>query len=389
MELTALLLAAVVPLCQAQTYTDCDPLKSTCPDDNAMKAKTFTTDFKAGSSLPKGWHSVQCAGDIKYGKDGGAMVVAKKGDCPTIETDDYVLFGMFEVKMKSSPGQGLISSIVLQSDVRDEVDWEFLGGDNARVQSNYFGKYDQSEFNRMVQIPVADPQNQWHTYGVNWTSAAITWLIDGVAVRTLKYEDAKGGTRFPQTPMRFRLGIWAGGDPSNPKGTIDWAGGLTDFSKAPFAMSIDSTTITNYSPADKYHYKDNSGDWKSIEVIGGSAGGIVSAGQQSVQNDVQSSSTAGQSTGSTKVPDLPIETAKPSGVATQFSNTTISTTLSNSSSSAAAPKASTSSSSAAAPSASKSSPSAAKATNSASGLGGVREVVGISVFSIISLILFS
>jgi hypothetical protein len=89
-----------------------------------LNAKTFATDFKAATGIPKGWHSVPCAGNINYGKGGStSMVVGKKGDCPTIETDGYVFFGMFEVKMKSSPGQGIVSSIVLQSDVRDEVDW--------------------------------------------------------------------------------------------------------------------------------------------------------------------------------------------------------------------------------------------------------------------------
>jgi hypothetical protein len=89
-----------------------------------MKGNTVTTDFKTASGIPKGWHSVPCAGTVNYGKSGSTgLVLAKKGDCPTIETDDYVFFGRFDVKMKSSPGQGVISSIVLQSDVQDEVDW--------------------------------------------------------------------------------------------------------------------------------------------------------------------------------------------------------------------------------------------------------------------------
>jgi beta-glucanase (GH16 family) len=239
----------------------------------------------------------------------------------------------------------------------------------------------------MIQIPVTNPQNQWHTYTFNWTSAAITYLVDGVAVRTLKYEDAKGGSRFPQTPMRLRLGIWAGGDPSLPQGTIDWAGGLTDYSKAPFAMYIDSTTITNYSPADKYHYKDNSGDWKSIDVIGGTTGGIVSPGQQSVQDIAVSSSTAGQSTASSAIPDVAIATAP----ASSYSNSTVSTSA-TSSVSAAATKTSTSASTSAAASssasASKSNASAAKATNAASGLSGMWEIAGLSILSVLSLIFF-
>jgi beta-glucanase (GH16 family) len=239
----------------------------------------------------------------------------------------------------------------------------------------------------MIQVPVADPQNQWHTYAVNWTSAAITWLVDGVAVRTLNYNDAKGGTRFPQTPMRLRLGIWAGGDPSNPQGTIQWAGGATDFSKGPYTMSIDSATITNYSPASKYHYKDNSGSWQSIEVIGGNAGGIVSPGQQAVQNAAQPSSTGGQTTPSSKVPDSPIQTAAVS--ASQFfGNGTAGSTLTSSVGSAAATKTAASAGTSAASSTSKSSASAAKASNAASGLGGMREAAGLSILSLFSLVLF-
>jgi beta-glucanase (GH16 family) len=185
---------------------------------------------------------------------------------------------------------------------------EFLGGENFRVQSNYFGKADTTTYDRMVYVPVADPQNQFHTYSVNWTSAAITWLVDGAPVRTLNYADAQGGTRFPQTPMRFRIGSWVGGDPSNGKGTIDWAGGLADYSKVPWNMYIESVNIVNYSPASQYKYKDNSGSWQSIDIIGGSAGGI----EDPSKNPPQSSkplSTSGVSTGS-RIPPLPIETSK-------------------------------------------------------------------------------
>jgi beta-glucanase (GH16 family) len=242
----------------------------------------------------------------------------------------------------------------------------------------------------MVQIPVADPQNQWHTYGINWTSAAITYFVDGAAVRTLKYEDAKGGSRFPQTPMRLRLGLWAGGDPTNGQGTVDWAGGLTDYSKAPFTMYIDSTTVTNYSPADKYHYKDNSGDWKSIEVIGGSTGGIVSPGQQNVQNAAVSSSTSGQSTGSAVGPDASVQTVQASSSFTSksYDNSTVSTSAVSAAATKTPATSPTSASTPSGSSTSKSSATAAKATNAASGLGGMREVAGLSVLSVLSLILF-
>lgn len=42
--------------------------------------------------------------------------------------------------MKSAAGQGIISSIVIQSDDLDEIDWEWIGSNNTIAQSNYFGK---------------------------------------------------------------------------------------------------------------------------------------------------------------------------------------------------------------------------------------------------------
>lgn len=244
----------------------------------------------------------------------------------------------------------------------------------------------------MKYIPVADPQNQWHTYAINWTSAAITWIVDGAPARTLTYNDAKGGTRFPQTPMRLRLGIWAGGDPTVSQGTITWAGGLTDFSKAPFTMWVDSVNIVNYSPASQYRYKDTSGSWQSIEVIGGSAGGIVAPGQQLAQQGSQPSSTSGVSSGSA-VPPIAIATSKTQPTTSVKLNDTSSplTTLSpvvNLSTSSPTSAATGSSTSAAAASKTSAKPAAAVSTNAASTIGMVREMVGLSVLSAFAFAFF-
>jgi hypothetical protein len=99
----------------------------------------------------------------------------------------------------------------------------------------------------------------------------MTFIIDGAPVRTVKAVDAKG--KFPQTPMRLKLGIWAGGDSSRSKDQQLWAGGAIDGNKGPYAAVIDSVKIENYNPAEQYRYKDNSGTWQSIEIIGAKPGG--------------------------------------------------------------------------------------------------------------------
>lgn len=115
-------------------------------------------------------------------------------------------------------------------------------------------------------MTVASPEESFHTYAINWTAATTQWLVDGAVVRTLNYADALDGDNYPQTPMRIRLGLWAGGDPDNSEGTIEWAGGETDYSAAPFKMYVESVTVVNYNPADEYTYSDKSGSWESIKA---------------------------------------------------------------------------------------------------------------------------
>lgn len=255
--------SALAVLATAQTFTDCNPMEKDCPNDPAMPA-TFETNFKAGKDAVKGWK--QTAGSLTYGADGAEFVVAQKGDAPTIQSEGFLHFGYVEVKMKAAPGQGIISSIVLQSQDLDEVDWEWIGGQEGKVQMNYFGKGNTTTYDRMIEAPVATTQTETHTYALDWKPESLTWIIDGKPVRTLNFADANGGKTYPQTPCNVRIGNWPGGD-SKDKGTVEWAGGVTDYSKAPFKMTVESVKVTNYNPGKEYQWTDRSGSKESIKVI--------------------------------------------------------------------------------------------------------------------------
>ena len=221
--------------------------------------------------------------------------------------------------MQASPGTGIVSSIVMESDDLDEVDWEFLGGDTTQTQTNYFGKGNTASYDRAIFYPVNSPQTTEHTYAVNWTSSSLTWIIDGVVVRTLNYGDAAGAAQFPQTPMRLKLGIWAGGDPTNGAGTIQWSGGPTDYSAAPFTMTVKSVSITNYSPGSSYSYSDQSGSWQSIVVNGGSGiGGGNSDNSDSKSSSADTASSSKAVSGSSAIhistASAPIITSTAGGV---------------------------------------------------------------------------
>lgn len=78
-----------------------------------------------------------------------------------------------------------------------------------------------------------DTFSDWHTYELDWTPDQVQWIIDGEVKRTLKKSDTwnaeKNRYQFPQTPARLQMSLWPAGLASNPKGTIDWAGGVIDW----------------------------------------------------------------------------------------------------------------------------------------------------------------
>jgi hypothetical protein len=107
------------------------------------------------------------------------------------------------------------------------------------------------------------------------------------------------GKNFPQTPMRIRIGIWAGGDPDNSEGTIEWAGGETDYTEGPFSMYVESVDIINYHPAQAYKYTDKTGAYTSIKAINGTnISTNLATSSSASSSSIKASSTAASSSSS-------------------------------------------------------------------------------------------
>lgn len=236
-----------------------------CPPKPGLPVSRYSHDFITQGPDDGAWKSIG-AGPISTTQSGLGFTISKRFDAPTVASAWYFFFGRAEVHIRAAWGTGIVSAIVLESDDLDEIDWEFIGGAPNEVQTNYFGKGNTTTWDRGGRHGVQDTQHSTHNYTIDWNPQAITWYIDGYPVRTLNYQDAVGGLNFPQTPMRLKLGIWAGGDPDNAKGTIEWAGGETDYSKCPFTMYVERVSVTNAYPASSYVYGDYSGSWGSIVV---------------------------------------------------------------------------------------------------------------------------
>ncbi|EEH38303.2 hypothetical protein PAAG_01224 [Paracoccidioides lutzii Pb01] len=204
-----------------QTYTACDPLKKSCPPNKAL-GKSIEVDLTKGR--PENW---DLSKDIKNGENGGVLAIEKDGIKAELISNFYIMFGRVDVTMRTSPGQGVVSSVVLESDCGDEVDFEWIGH-----------------------------------------SERIVWKIDGATIRVATA--AESGQSYPQTPALIQVGNWVGGDPErNQLETIEWAGGKVDYSAAPFVMYVKSIKVADYSTGRMYEYADQTGNWQSVKAVDG------------------------------------------------------------------------------------------------------------------------
>lgn len=162
-------------------------------------------------------------------------------------TIGYIMHGKVEAEIMSLGEPGMISSLYLQSDDLDEIDVvELSGSFHETYQTNFFvkghvGNYERGEFHRLL----SSPHTTFHKYAVEWTSEEMIWLVDNKVVRRVRKENPHG---FPTSPQRVFLSLWAGGDPDNSAGTIQWAGGPTSYGQVPYTMNVRNLLVMNYGP---------------------------------------------------------------------------------------------------------------------------------------------
>ncbi|OQE01017.1 hypothetical protein PENSOL_c005G08969 [Penicillium solitum] len=210
---------APMPVCESKTYT-WDNL------DNAV-----TQDKYLGNASAADW---TYSGKVKTEDGNLIMTMPAKSVGTLFANNHYIWYGKISGKFKSSRGKGVVTAFILLSDVKDEIDYEWVGADLTAVQTNYYwqGVLDWHNSGN-ISVNGEDTFNDWHTYEIDWTPEKVDWVVDGTVHRTLKKADTYNETskqyEFPQTPSRLQMSLWPAGQASNAQGTIDWAGGEIDW----------------------------------------------------------------------------------------------------------------------------------------------------------------
>jgi len=194
----------------------------------------------------------------------------------------YVWYGKISATMTSSQGAGVVTAFIMMSDVKDEIDFEFVGVDINAVQSNFYSQ-GVTNYNNELNLTVSNTVSNVHTYTIDWTPDELSWIIDGKTLRTVKRSDTWNATSnrydYPQTPSRIMLSLWPAGLPSNAQGTVNWAGGLINWN-SPYMQNgyyyamVQDVNVQCYDPpsganvqgSKAYVYTDSSATNNTVEI---------------------------------------------------------------------------------------------------------------------------
>jgi len=196
----------------------------------------------------------------------------------------YVWYGKICATMRSSQGRGVVTAFIMMSDVRDEIDFEWVGVDLINVQSNYYSQ-GVTVYTNAANLSISNGNSveKLHEYCLDWKPESLTWSVDGKDLRTKKKSETWNSTSnrfdYPQTPSRVMLSLWPAGLPTNAKGTVDWAGGLIDWNSdymqnGAYLAQVQKVNVQCYDPPPQakikgkksYKYTDPAATNNTVEI---------------------------------------------------------------------------------------------------------------------------
>ena len=247
------------------TGTTCNPLNKTCDADPALGTEhTWLFNSTLDSDL---WD--MRTGSLDYTSEGADFIIKTENASTLLVSNFYIFFGVMEAHVKMAKGAGIISSVILQSDDLDEIDWEWVGYNTSGVQSDFFGKGNTTTSDRGGYHAVANADTEFHNYTSYWDKDRLEWWIDGDLVRTVNYSEPLTvyGKNYPQTPCQVKVSNWPVGVKGQSQGNLEWGGGLVDWSDVPFTMTVSKIRVQDFASGKEYKYTGTTGTYESIEVV--------------------------------------------------------------------------------------------------------------------------
>ncbi len=185
-------------------------------------------------------------------------VSAKNYKGAEIYSTQLYLYGRFEMKIKSAPGSGQLSTFFLyrnnseqNTTLWEEIDIEIFGKDSSTFQSNVIierteGKQLMTEQKHVAKTSLSA---NFHVYALEWTPDSINWYLDDSLMRTenVYAKDCKDS-------MSIRFNHWA----ANNSGWV----GTFDTKVLPSYQYVDYISYSEYTPGTGDNGTDFKFSWK-------------------------------------------------------------------------------------------------------------------------------
>jgi len=266
----------------SHTLKSCVPAPVCQTTDYKLKSLSDVQDISTylGDATKANW--VSSGKPVVYNNNALLLTMAPDTVGTLMASTHYVWYGNISATLTTSQGAGVVTAFIMMSDVKDEIDFEFVGVDTAHVQSNYYSQ-GVTDYNNELNLSVSNTVSNVHTYTIDWSPDKIDWIIDGKVLRTKQRSETWNNTSnrydFPQTPARVMLSLWPAGLSTNGKGTVDWAGGLVDWN-SPYMQNgyyyamVNDVNVQCYSPPNganvqgknSYIYTDAAGTNNTVEI---------------------------------------------------------------------------------------------------------------------------
>ncbi|KAK4520686.1 uncharacterized protein ATC70_006564 [Mucor velutinosus] len=168
---------------------------------------------------------------------------------PTFVYSTLLHYGTVSFDIQAAGKAGAVTAAVVLAPGGDEIDFEMLGANHNKVQTNFFyGKRPVYGVNSASTEVAINTASGFHNYTFDWSPERIEFFVDGKLIRTAKNKNEcnnAGECTYPTHAAAIQIGLW---DSSAVSGTTQWAQGPINWVKGETISATVRSVTVNCNP---------------------------------------------------------------------------------------------------------------------------------------------
>ncbi|CAJ2638047.1 xyloglucan endotransglucosylase/hydrolase protein 2-like [Trifolium pratense] len=173
------------------------------------------------------------------------------------------------IKLPQKDSTAVVSTFYLISDdgpTRDEIDFEFLGGNKKRPYLLHTNIYTNGKGSREQRIRLwFDPTADFHDYTLIWNEKQLAFFVDNTPIRVFKNTRNKGGM-YPTKAMKILATIWNSTWAGNGA-PVNWKDGPFEAHYREFGINACQVQTTNIEECNSSRYWWNGAKFWELNTL--------------------------------------------------------------------------------------------------------------------------